>query len=174
MTASCSTFILFILLTLLVYLVQWWNGQNSETLGDQSGGNRALTAANLISETSPMQIATGYEGNVASVAVAERFDRGFSSGFGRGSYRGFGRGSSRRFGRGYRNRHYSRPGYPSVNNYWPYYSTGYYTYPVYNPQYWLGYGTYDRCHDYAISKCHDTIFPERCYANYYDRCNLEL
>lgn len=56
--------------------------------------------------------------------------------------------------------------------YYPYY------YPWYHPYSWLGWikynDYYDNCHNYAISQCYDSIFPERCYANYYDRCRYGL
>ena len=51
-----------------------------------------------------------------------------------------------------------------------------YIYPWYHPYSWFAIPiyNYDTCRDYADSKCHDAIFPERCYANYYERCRYGL
>ena len=58
-----------------------------------------------------------------------------------------------------------------------------YTYPWYHPNYWFPWYTtpnyivspsYDSCDIYARSQCDSAIFPDRCYANYYDRCRYGL
>lgn len=49
---------------------------------------------------------------------------------------------------------------------------GLFNYPWYNPYYWFY--NQDPCQQYANSKCYDAIFPERCYANYYERCRMGL
>lgn len=64
----------------------------------------------------------------------------------------------------YRDREYS---WWNPVRYYPVFFPSYYQQPYYSL-------SPDSCQQYAVSKCHDAIFPERCYTNYYERCRLGL
>ena len=147
-TLICSTLIVFIVIMTIFYLIQ----SESSTVV-QDGGNSSLRAANLIASTSPIHGRKHY-GHLP---------------------------------------HYSKPNYyPGVMPWYnPWYwlgGQGYgigptglggftvHTVPGYGSGLMgPGYGYRgDSCHDYAVNKCYDAIFPGRCYTNYYDRCSLGL
>lgn len=147
-TLICSTFIVFIVITTVFYLIQ---GESSSIV--QDGGNSSLRAANLIASTSPIHGRKHYDYLP----------------------------------------HYSKPNYYPDGWYWPGYGVGPAGFmghvgfphsvgnvlPPYGYVYGLGSGyglgaRRDSCHDYAVNKCYDAIFPGKCYTNYYDRCSLGL
>lgn len=141
----CPTLICSTLIVFIVIMTIFYLIQSESSTVVQDGGNLSLRAANLIASTSPIH-GDKHHGHLPHYSKPNYYPGGIPWYWLRGQEYGIG---------------------PI--------GLGVHTVPGYVYGYGPGYGYRgDSCHEYAINKCYDAIFPGRCYTNYYDRCSLGL